>query len=120
MNKRFSIVIGLLVAGSLANWMCSSGKTPVKRGSPIERDQRKTRVILTPIGLEYYEEEHKLELHVEMGRDRRGSFYYVYVFSHSKWPREMPEWCRNRREAIMAEIERLTEDSYRLKWIEMR
>lgn len=80
-------------------------------------DDRSRRVQLGPTGLYYFEGANSLRLTVEMASDRRGAYYIVYVWTPSTWVREMPEWCRYRREEILAEIKRLTSDR-RIKWVE--
>jgi hypothetical protein len=75
------------------------------------------RVELGPIGLRYFEGENSLRLTVEMASDRRGAYYIVYVWTARTWIREMPEWCRHRREEILAEIKRLTARE-RIDWVE--
>ncbi len=75
------------------------------------------RVTLGPTGLYYFEGENSLRLTVEMASDRRGGFYIVYVWTPAAWVREMPDWCRHRREDILPEIKRLTSDT-RIQWVE--
>jgi hypothetical protein len=118
MNRRAAVLLGLGLAGVLVLRRCTRGRTPNEQSATVEANQR-TRVVLTPLGLRYFEDDHELELHVETARDSKGPFYYVFVYSPARWKNEMPEWCRDRREAILAEIERLTKGRYRLKWIEM-
>jgi len=74
-------------------------------------------VTLGPTGLRYFEGENSLRLTAEMASDRRGSYYIVYVWTAKAWVREMPEWCRYRREGILSEIKRLTADR-RIDWVE--
>jgi hypothetical protein len=76
-----------------------------------------TRVKLSPAGLYYYEGDNSLRLTAELGSDAKGAFYYVYVWTAATWVRQMPEWCRHRREEVLAEIRRLTTDR-RIKWID--
>jgi hypothetical protein len=76
-----------------------------------------TRVKLNPTGLYYYEGDNSLRLTAELGEDAKGAFYYVHVWTPTTWVREMPEWCRHRREEVMADIRRLTADR-RIKWID--
>jgi hypothetical protein len=92
---------------------------PRKEGTRVESQVSDggRRVTLSPAGLYYYEGDNSLRLTVEMGSDARGAFYYVYVWTATTWIREMPEWCRYRRDEVLAEIRRLTADR-RIKWIE--
>jgi hypothetical protein len=76
-----------------------------------------THVKLNPTGLYYFEGDNSLRLTAELGEDAKGAFYYVYVWTAISWVREMPEWCRHRREEVMAEIRRLTAGR-RIKWID--
>jgi hypothetical protein len=76
------------------------------------------RVKLGPTGLYYFEGENSLRLTVEMASDKRGAFYIVYVWTPATWAREMPEWCRYRREEVLLEIKQLTSDR-RIEWVEV-
>ena len=80
------------------------------------RDEGEKRVVIGPTGLLYYEGDNMLRLTVEMA-DGRGVDYIVYVWSPSSWVREMPDWCRHRREEVLPEIKRLTADK-RIMWVE--
>jgi hypothetical protein len=119
MSRRVAIALTLMAAGVLVIRACLDGRGADRRRAYREANSG-TRVDLSPLGLDYYEDGNELELTVELGSDWRGDFYYVYVFSPSSWRRVMPEWCRNRRAAILAEIERLTRGEHRLSWVEMR
>ena len=74
------------------------------------------RVVLSPLGLRYYEGDNMLELVVEMANGRRVD-YIVYSWTPKAWIREMPEWCRYRRAEVLPEIKRLTADK-RIEWVE--
>ena len=74
------------------------------------------RVELDPTGLRYIEGKNSLELAVEMASDRRGPYYIVYLWDAKAWIREMPEWCRQRRQEIVTEIKRLTSEE-RIDWV---
>jgi hypothetical protein len=80
-------------------------------------DDGARRVRLGPTGLWYFEGKNSLRLTVEMASDKRGAYYIVYVWTPKTWLREMPEWCRYRREDVLSEIKRLTADR-RIKWVE--
>jgi hypothetical protein len=75
------------------------------------------RVELGPTGLRYFEGPNVMELTVEMASDWRGDFYIVYVPTPTTWAREMPPWCRDRRDEVLDDIRRLTKKK-RIKWVD--
>lgn len=93
-------------------WSCRGAA-----GTETLQDDVLKRVKLGPTGLYYFEGENSLKLVTEMASDRRGAYYIVYVWTAATWVREMPEWCRYRREEILLDIKRLTSDK-RIKWVE--
>jgi hypothetical protein len=116
MRKLF-IAVGCFVLLAVAvSRMCSPASSNGGNKLGTHSDAYK-RVKLSPAGLFYYEGENSVRLTAELGSDAKGAFYYVYVWTAASWVREMPEWCRHRREEVMAEIRRLTTDR-RIEWIE--
>lgn len=107
-----AVMVGLSRLGHLVT-------TPSRRGEPSTGTLKGdgSRVKLGPTGLYYSEGENSLRLTVEMASDKRGAFYIVYVWTPATWVREMPEWCRHRREEVLTEIKRLTTDK-RIQWVE--
>jgi len=106
------LVVLAVAVGRMCNPAPSNGGKQVST-----RPDAPTRVVLGPLGLSYYEGEKSLRLTAELGSDAKGAFYYVYVWTPATWVREMPEWCRHRRDEVLAEIRQLTADR-RIEWIE--
>jgi hypothetical protein len=119
MAKRITLAALLFLVAVIAIRMWRTDVTGKEADLSMKEGHKGKRVVLTPLGLKYYEDEQFLEFTVETASDGQGPFYYVYILSSARWEREMPEWCRHRRAEILAEILRLTEKRYRLKWIEM-
>jgi hypothetical protein len=82
-------------------------------GPPTNEAKRAT---LTPVGLDYFEGKNSLQLTVEMASDGRGSYFIVYLWTAKAWVREMPDWCRYRRDEIVSVIKRLTA-AERIEWV---
>jgi len=115
--KRFITAAGCLVVLAVAvSRMCSPA--PSNGGNEVgKHPDAANRVKLSPAGLYYYEGDNSLRLTAELGSDAKGAFYFVYVWTAATWVREMPEWCRHRRDEVLAEIRRLTADR-RIEWVE--
>ena len=104
---------------------CASGLDGIQRERSSNDDGQvevatehpNRHVTIGPTRLRYFEGTNVLSLVVEMASDRRGPLYVVYVPTARSWHRETPEWARERREEIMAEIKRLTSDN-RIRWVE--
>jgi len=108
-------MVGLLRLGQLLRepaWSCRG-----EADSGTLQDNNSKRVKIGPGGLYYFEGENSLRLTAELASDERGAFYIVYVRTPGTWVREMPDWCRYRREEILGEIKRLTSDR-RIEWVE--
>jgi hypothetical protein len=116
--NRGLVVVGIIVAPLL--WMRLHDRGRIsKEQDAREMSDRARRVLINPVdGLRYFEGTNSIAFVVEMGSDRQGSFYYVYVPGPVRWRRSMPEWCRDRRDDVLGEITRLTQKRYRLKWVE--
>jgi hypothetical protein len=110
-----AVIVGLLRLGELVHGPACSCRS--KAHTRTLQDDTAKRVKLGPRGLYYFEGENSLRLTAELASDKRGSFYIVYVWSPQAWPREMPEWCRHRRDEVLPEIKRLTADR-RIEWVE--
>jgi hypothetical protein len=102
LSRRILIVwlVGISVTMSLVAGVCRSDS---KRG--LSMAKAKTRVVLTPLYLRYFEDTDFLELNVEL---LVGGTYVVFLPSPERWRRTMPPWAAQRREQIIAEIKRLT------------
>jgi hypothetical protein len=79
--------------------------------------EKQRRVTVGPTRLQYFEDDNVLTLSAEPARDREGYYTIVYVPTETKWLKEMPEWCRDRRSEVLGEIARLTAGE-RIKWVE--
>jgi hypothetical protein len=113
MRKLVIVCITVLAFGALISQCKTVGDEDKRSNVKAERPFR--RVTLGPTRLRYFEGENVLSLAAEMGSDRTGSYYVVYVPTPSRWLGKMPEWCRERRDEIMTEILRLTNHE-RIKW----
>lgn len=116
MSRFFTGASCFVVLAVAVGRICSPAPSNGGKDSGMHRDVA-TRVKLSPAGLYYYEGNNSLRLTAELGSDSKGAFFYVYVWTPATWMREMPEWCRHRREEVLAEIRRLTADR-RIKWVE--
>src|SRR4051812_48826097 len=95
---------------------CNGDERIDGRDRPMQT-QKKTRVVLGPTRLQYFEDDNRLILFVEPAHGPEGFYYIVYVPNSERWTRTMPEWARHRRDEIVAEIKRLTADRP-IKWVE--
>lgn len=123
MRKRPLLVVGALLAVLWA-YCARRNDSALKSEAGQARtdvspraDGAPTRVTLAPWQLQYFEEKNTLTLTAEMGSDRQGAYFIVYVPTPNWWLRKMPEWSRHRREEILAEIIRLTKNE-RIKWVD--
>jgi hypothetical protein len=95
---------------------CTTPNRFADKEEPVQSENEK-RVELGPTGLRYFEGPNVMELTVEMASDGRGDFYIVYVPTPTTWVREMPPWCRHRRDEVLSEIRKLTKKR-RIKWVD--
>ena len=108
-------LVGLFLLGAAHRGTKWSGRCEAATKSSDDGGTK--RVKLGPTGLYYFEDDNSIRLTVEMASDKRGAYYIVYVWTPRTWVREMPEWCRYRREEVLLDIKRLTSDR-RIQWVE--
>jgi hypothetical protein len=106
----------MVLAASELPMACSRKNDINQESAPMAITSEK-RVELGPTALEYFENDNALRLTAELGSDDEGGFYIVYVPTATSWRREMPGWCRLRRDEILADIRRLTAKQ-RIRWVE--
>jgi hypothetical protein len=110
------MMMGMVLAASELPMACSRKKNDDGEAASMAITSQK-RVELGPTSLEYFEDDNILRLTAELGSDDEGGFYIVYVPTAASWRREMPGWCKHRRDEILADIRRLTAKQ-RIKWVE--
>lgn len=117
-NRTVALLGGaLLTVGTATVGLLRLGEIVRRPETDRHPEDGSKRVKLGPTGLYYFEDENTLRLTVEMASDNHAAYYIVYVWTPAAWVREMPDWCRHRREEVLPEIERLTSDK-RIKWVD--
>ena len=116
-RRLWTVALLLLAWAFYARWQQSVRLGYSQEIGPASNHEEGKRVTIDPTGLRYYEGNNRLRLTVEMANGRRVD-YIVYVWTADAWIREMPEWCRYRRNEVLQDIKRLTADR-RIEWVEV-
>ena len=110
---RYAIVIVILL--SMRAYCGGCSKEGVKEGESanVVSSEPQKRVVMGPTRLRYFEGDDELTLYLEM----TPKYDIVYVPTPRRWVVKMPQWCRHRRDHVMADIKRLTADRP-IKWVD--
>jgi len=117
--KRALLIGMLMTAGTVVTLNAMRAGLSRLRFPPasVVAAQTGRRVDIERTHLRYFEDGNVLTLDAEPGRDRGGYLIIVYVPAEATWLKEMPEWCRHRRNDVLGEIKRLTARE-RIRWVE--